>query len=462
MSYYNDIKPLDDRMGEECGVVGILGGANVAEAAYYGLYALQHRGQQSAGIAVSSGKSIRYVKDMGLVSDVFQEDGLKALGQAVMALGHVRYSPYKTNNVVNSQPLVVRYQYGEIAVANNGTIVNQGRIRRKLEKQGALFQTDMNSEIIAHLIARNNDGSLVEAIGRAMNVLKGAYSFVVMNGDAVVGARDPGGFRPLCIGKRQDGYVLASESCALDAIGAEFMRDVRPGEIVSLDKDGLHSFDSGIARRDSLCIFEFVYFARPDSAIDGISVFEARRRAGRLLAKEAPVDVDMVVGVPDSALAAAMGYAEEAGLAYGDGLTKNRYVPRTFNQSKQVLREEAVDIKLNALKDNIAGKRLVLVDDSIVRGTTSKRIVDLLRGAGAKEIHLRITSPELRFPCPYGIDIVASKQLIAACHDTEEICTMLGADSLAYLTQEDLKVSVCSDKGYCMGCFDGHYPIGVK
>lgn len=463
MSYYNDIKPLFDRMGEECGVAGVFGGSiNTAETVYYTLYALQHRGQQSAGIAVSSGSSIRYMKNMGLVSEVFHAKELKELGRGMMALGHVRYSPFQTNNVVNSQPLVVRYQYGEIAVANNGTIVNQGSIRRRLEKQGALFQTDMGSEIIAHLIARNNKGSLVDAIRSAMHAMRGAYSFVVMNGDTMVGARDPGGFRPLCIGVYQDAYILASESCALDAIGAEFLRDVRPGEIISIDKEGLHSHDSGLDRKDSLCIFEFVYFARPDSIIDDVSVFEARRRAGKLLAKRAPVDADMVIGVPDSALAAAMGYAEEAGIPYGDGLAKNRYVARTFIQPKQTQREEAVDIKLNALRGNIAGKRLVLVDDSIVRGTTSKRIVELLRSAGAKEIHLRISSPELRFPCHYGIDIVSSKQLIAANHTNEEICAMLGADSLAYLPLEDLKQSVCGEKGFCMGCFDGCYPIGVK
>lgn len=464
--YFNDFKPQNDRMEEECGIFGMFGrDTSLADSLYYALYALQHRGQQSAGIAIANGKNIKYYKDTGLVSEVFHTEELKELGSGSIAIGHVRYSSYSKNrnNPVNAQPLVVRYKFGEIALANNGRIVNVKALKRKLENNGSIFQTEMSSEIIAHLIAKYNRGDIIEAIQKSMEDMEGAYSYILMDGKSLIGVRDPRGFRPLVIGKYKDTYILSSETCALDAINAQFVRDVEPGEIVYIDKDGLRSIKTGIDVPKSLCIFEYVYFARTDSIIDQVSVYHARKEAGRRLARSYPVDADMVIGVPDSALAAAMGYAEESGIPYGDGLTKNRYIGRTFIQPKQSMREQSVGIKLNALRENIQGKRLVLVDDSIVRGTTSKRIVDLLRKAGAKEVHMRISSPPVKYPCYFGIDTASAKELIGSNHNTQEICDIIGADSLGYLHIEDMLQSVQTPGcGYCASCFDGNYPIKVK
>ena len=462
--YFNDFKPYNDRLGEECGIFGMYGkDGNLADFLYYALYALQHRGQQSAGIAVSNGRSIKYYKNTGLVSEVFHPEELKSLGNGHIALGHVRYSSFSRHNPVNAQPLVVNYKFGEIALANNGKIVNRKELRKQLENGGSIFQTDMSSEIFAHVIAKYNEGNIVTAIQRSMEVIQGAYSFIVMDNKRLIGVRDPRGFRPLCIGKYNDTYILSSETCALDAIGAQFVRDVEPGEIVYIDENGLQSIPCGIKAEKSLCVFEYVYFARTDSVIDSISVYHARKEMGRRLAKSAPVDADMVIGVPDSALAAAMGYAEESGIPYGDGLTKNRYIGRTFIQPKQSIREESVGIKLNALRENITGKRLVLVDDSIVRGTTSKRIVELLRRAGAKEVHMRISSPPVKFPCHFGIDTASPKELIGSNHNVDEICSIIGADSLGYLRIEDMLGAVETPGcGYCASCFDGKYPIHIK
>ncbi|HOV24922.1 MAG TPA: amidophosphoribosyltransferase [Pseudobacteroides sp.] len=455
-----------DKLREECGVFGIYSnsGHNVASLSYYALYALQHRGQESCGIAVNKEGDIDHHKAMGLVPKVFNEKILAELkGKA--AIGHVRYSTTGASLLSNAQPLVVKYKDGKMALAHNGNLVNASELREKLEENGAIFQSTIDSEVMAYLISRYRgyNNSIEEAITEMMKEVKGSYALVILTPKKMLGIRDPLGIRPLCIGKIDDSYVLASESCAFDAIGAEFVRDVEPGEIVVISDDGLTSINTGLSNKTCLCIFEHIYFARPDSFIDGASVYRARFEAGRLLAMENPVNADLVIGVPDSGITAALGYSEQSGIPYAQGFIKNRYVGRTFIQPDQGMREMSVRIKLNAMRDAVEGKRVIMVDDSIVRGTTSKRIVQLLRDAGATEVHLKISSPPVKWPCYFGIDTPSRKHLTAACHSVEEIRQLVGADTLSYLSLEGLiSTPVGSKVKFCKACFDGNYPIEVS
>lgn len=453
-----------DKFKDECGVFGIRcldDAIDCEKLTYLGLYALQHRGQESAGIAVFDGNEILCHKDMGLVSDVFKGEVLDNLSGNT-CIGHVRYSTTGASTVNNAQPLVIKYKMGNIALAHNGNLVNADVLRDLLEDGGAVFQTSIDSEVIANLIARYARRGFESAILETMQAVKGSYALVIMADDKLIGVRDPQGIRPLCIGKIGNGYILASESCAIDTVGGEFVRDVKPGEIVIIDDSGLKSLTIQEEIRSSVCIFEYIYFARPDSTIDGISVYEARRNAGMRLAKEHPVDADIVISVPDSGTVAAIGYAEQSGIPYGEGLIKNKYVGRTFIKPDQALRELAVQVKLNPLKINVEGKRIIMVDDSIVRGTTSKRIVNMLRNAGAKEVHVRVCSPLIKYPCYFGIDTPNRKQLIASNCEIEEIREIIGADSLGYLSIEGLLKSTSStNSDFCTGCFSGVYPMAV-
>ena len=457
-----EIKEQGDRMEEACGVFGIYapqGDVNVAEAAYYGLFALQHRGQESAGIAVADGQTISHHRGLGLVPEVFDQETLSGLKGSI-AIGHVRYSTFGGKDVINAQPIVARCRMGMLALAHNGNLVNADTLRAQMEEQGAIFQTTVDTEVILNLIARESGKGLMEAIQSMMRVVRGSYALVLLCKDKLIGIRDPYGIRPLCLGRIGDSFVLASESCALDAVGAEFVRDVRPGEIVTIDADGVHSTHVQSPLGSRLCLFEFVYFARPDSVIDGINVYQSRVEAGRRLAIGDNVEADMVIGVPDSALAAAMGYAQQSGIPYGDGLAKYRYVGRTFIQPEQGMSEVGVRTKLIALTRNVKGKRLVLVDDSIVRGTTSRRIVEMLRTAGAKEVHVRVSSPRVSHPCYFGIDIATGKELIGYRHSEADVCRFIGADSLRFLPLGSLLKTVTgSGCQFCTGCFDGKYPI---
>ena len=457
-----DIKERGDQMEEACGVFGIYAqdeSINVAEAAYYGLFALQHRGQESAGIAVADGKGIKHYRNLGLVPEVFDEEILHGLTGRI-SIGHVRYSTFGSKDVINAQPLVARCKIGMLALAHNGNLVNADALRAQMEDDGAIFQTSVDTEVILNLIARESSKGLIEAIRSMMEKVRGSYALVLLAKDKLIGIRDPYGIRPLCLGRVGNSFVLASESCALDAVGAEFVRDVQPGEIVVIDAEGVHSMHVKTPMRSRLCLFEFVYFARPDSVIDGSNVYQSRVEAGKRLAIDDDVEADMVIGVPDSALAAAMGYAQQSGIPYGDGLAKNRYVGRTFIQPEQGMRELGVRTKLNALTRNVRGKRLILVDDSIVRGTTSRKIVEMLRTAGAKEVHMRISSPSVLNPCYFGIDTATSEELIGHSRSAEEICRFIGADSLKFLSLPDLLKTVAgSGCQFCTGCFDGDYPI---
>ncbi|MDR1564361.1 MAG: amidophosphoribosyltransferase [Oscillospiraceae bacterium] len=460
----HDVKA--DKLHEECGVFAIFAkkGVAVAQAAYHGLIALQHRGQESSGIVVNDCGLIDYHKGMGLVSEVFNKDVLKKLqGQA--AIGHVRYSTSGGSVNENTQPLVMRYIKGVLAIAHNGNLTNAMELRQELEHRGAIFQTTIDSEVIAYLIAREriNSHNIETAIQRAMTQLKGAYSLVVMSPRKIIAARDPKGFRPLCMGKTEDGaIVFASESCALDACGAEFVRDVEPGEIVICNEKGTRSIKANCGETAAHCIFEYIYFARSDSTIDGISVYESRKAAGMELAKQHPVDADLVIGVPESGLDAAIGYAEQSGIPYEKGLVKNSYIGRTFIQPEQNQRTSAVRLKLNALRSVVAGKRIVMLDDSIVRGTTMRRIVTMLRDSGATEVHLRISSPEFCWPCFYGTDIPSKEELIANNYTVEQIAEMLDADSLGFLNKNSLDSLLCGREiPYCSACFCGEYPDGI-
>ena len=452
-----------DKMSEECGVFGVFDNKNkleVQDIAYYGLYALQHRGQESAGIAISNGKEIKYYKGMGLVADNFDDNTLSQLSGGRIAIGHVRYSTTGDSKVINAQPLVSKYKKGTMALAHNGNLVNSEEIRSELEENGAIFQTSVDTEVIANLIARNNSNGLEEAIKNTMKIIKGSYALVIMTEETLIAVRDPYGIRPLALGKLDDSYVVASETCAFDAVGAEYIRDVKPGEIILINEDGLQSIQTPTPLKTSLCIFEFIYFARTDSTIDGISVYMARKQAGARLAVEHPVEADMVIGVPDSGTTAAIGFAEASGIPYGEGFIKNRYVGRTFIQPNQNMREQGVRIKLNALKRMVKGKRVVIIDDSIVRGTTSKKIVEMLRLAGAKEVHMRISSPPVKYPCYFGIDTSSKDELIGYNYSVDEICSIIGADSLGYLSQDGLLKTVeGSSCGFCEGCFDSCYPM---
>ncbi len=467
------------KLHEECGVFGIYSndGHDVARTTYYGLYALQHRGQESAGIAVNDSGTIIYHKDMGLVPEIFNEVVLNHL-KGHIAIGHVRYSTTGGSFRENAQPMVVKYKNGQLALAHNGNLVNAAELRNGLEESGAIFQTTSDTEVIANLVSRHCIGSenIEDALQKVIKTIRGSYAIVMVTPKKLVGIRDPLGIRPLCIGRLDNSYVLASESCALDSIGAEMIRDVEPGEIVLIGEDGVKSVrsvaengerdgsENGVKCRkpSSLCIFEYVYFARPDSIIDGISVMQARIEAGRLLALEHPADADIVIGAPDGGLNAALGYSRQSGIPYGQGLLKNRYVGRTFIQPEQGQRENGVRIKFNAMKAEIEEKRVVMVDDSIVRGTTTRRIVQMLKDAGAREVHMRVCSPPYRHPCYFGIDISSSSQLVASTHTEAEICDIIGADSLGYLSLEGLlRISPGTGCGFCTACFDSRYPMDV-
>lgn len=455
-----------DGLHEECGVFGAydLDGEDVASTIYYGLFALQHRGQESCGIAVSDTEGpkgkVLAAKGMGLVNEVFDAEKLEKL-KGNIGVGHVRYSTAGASNAQNIQPLVLNYVKGILMLSHNGNLVNAPELRKELEHTGAIFQTTIDTEMIAYHIARERlkTATVEEAVKHAMKKLKGAYSLVISSPRKLIGVRDPFGFRPLVIGRRDSTYILASETCALDAVGAEFVRDVKPGEIVMLDKKGITSDESLCMKKPARCIFEYIYFARPDSYVDGVSVYHSRIMAGKILAQMHPAKADLVIGVPDSGNAAAMGFALEAGIPYGVGFVKNSYVGRTFIKPKQSSRESSVNIKLNALKEVVNGKRVVMVDDSIVRGTTSGYIVKMLKDAGAVEVHVRISSPPFLYPCYFGTDVPSCDQLIAHEHTVEQICELIGADSLGYLDGERLPELIGGDTGYCDACFSGNYPV---
>ncbi len=457
-----------NNLHEECGVFGIFENKTtyVAQSVYLGLYALQHRGQESCGIAVNDDGVFRHHRGDGLVPDVFTPSHMEHLGMGNMAIGHVRYSTTGGKNANNIQPLVIRHIKGNLAVAHNGNLVNAPDLRKYFELRGAIFHGTSDTESIAYSIVsqRLTSKSTEEAVEKVMYTLKGAYSCVVMTATKLIAFRDPYGFRPLCLGKTSDGaYIVASESCALDTVGAEFIRDIKPGEIVVISTDGVKSIETHCGKKGNICVFEYIYFARPDSVIEGSSVQHARMRAGAFLAKEHPVEADVVIGVPDSGLDAALGYAQESGIPYGIGFIKNRYIGRSFIQPSQGQREDAVRIKLNAVKENISGKRVIMIDDSIVRGTTCARIVRLLREAGAKEVHMRVSSPPFRYPCFFGTDVDSQENLIACKYDSvEEIAKEIGVDSLGYLSVESTNKLACkSECGFCNGCFTGEYPVEV-
>lgn len=455
----------EDKIHEECGVFGIydFDGNDVAATIYYGLFALQHRGQESCGIAVSDTKGPKGIvsthKGMGLVNEVFTPKDLGEL-KGNIGVGHVRYSTAGASTIENAQPLVLNYVKGTLGLAHNGNLINANELREELSYTGAIFQTTIDSEVIAYHIAREriHTASVEEAVARAVRKIKGAYSLIVMSPRKLIGARDPWGFKPLCIGKRDNAYILASETCALDTIGAEFVRNVIPGEIVTITPEGIDSDTTMCGEQQGRCIFEYIYFARPDSYIDGISVYNSRIVAGRCLAKDSPVEADVVVGVPESGNAAALGYSLESGIPYGTAFVKNSYVGRTFIKPRQKNRESSVQVKLNVLKESVDGKRVIMIDDSIVRGTTSDRIVNMLKEAGAKEVHVRISSPPFLHPCYFGTDIPSEDQLIAHNRTIDEICDVIGADSLGYLRLERLK-ELAPGLSYCHGCFSGEYPM---
>ena len=464
-------KEITDKLREACGVFGIydFSGENVASTIYYGLFALQHRGQESCGIAVSDtkgpkGKVLSH-KGMGLVNEVFDSESMEKLAGDI-GVGHVRYSTAGGSTRENAQPLVLNYIKGTLALAHNGNLINAPELRDELAHDGAIFQTTIDSEVIAYHIARErvHTPSVERAVAGAMKKLKGAYSLVVMSPRKLIGARDPFGFKPLCIGKRENAYILASESCALDTIGAEFIRDVEPGEIVTITPDhGIPSdrsmcFSGEEQHKTARCIFEYIYFGRPDSYMDGVSIYHSRIQAGRYLAMDSPVEADLVVGVPESGNAAALGYSLESGIPYGTAFVKNGYVGRTFIKPKQSSRESSVRVKLNVLREAVEGKRVIMIDDSIVRGTTSDRIVRMLREAGAKEVHMRVSSPPFLHPCYFGTDVPEREQLIAHNRSVEEICRIIGADSLGYLRLERLSEMV-DGLPVCRGCFTGKYPL---
>lgn len=455
-------------MHEECGVVGIFNALegntsdeqlDLASLVYYGLFSLQHRGQESCGIAINDDGSINCYKDMGLVGDVFKPDKLAAL-KGNIAIGHVRYSTTGASTRENAQPLVTHYIKGTLSIAHNGNLTNTNTLRRKLEAEGAIFQTSVDSEIIAYMIAKSRSTceSVEKAVIDVMTKIEGGYALLVMSPRKLIAARDPYGLKPLVMGNIDGATVFASETCALDAIGAEFVRDVKPGEVIIVDKNGITSVQTP-ARRPAKCVFEYIYFARPDSKMDGISVYEARIRAGRLLAKQHPVEADIVIGVPESGIDAALGYSMESGIPYEKGFVKNNYIGRTFIKPSQALRTQAVRIKLNPINFAVKGKRVIMIDDSIVRGTTIANIVKMLRNAGATEVHVRISSPPFMHPCYYGTDVPSSSALIACQHTIPEISDIIGADSLGYLDVNSLG-EMLNEEGhkFCDACFTGDYP----
>ena len=457
-----------DSIHEECGVFGVFEfkARNVAKDVYYGLYSLQHRGQESCGIAVCSQGVIKHTKGIGLVHEVFDTNAINEIGTGNMAIGHVRYSTTGGNNINNVQPIVVRHNKGNLALAHNGNLTNANKIKKEFEENGAIFHGTSDTETISYEIVKERiaSNSIEEAIASTMRKIKGAYSCVALSSQKLIAFRDPNGFRPLCLGKtRHGGYVISSESCGIDSIGGTFIREIEPGEIVVISKEGLTSIQTPKAPKKSLCIFEYIYFARPDSVIEGISVHEARQRAGMILARESHVDADVVIGVPDSGLDAALGYSKESGVPYGIGFIKNKYIGRSFIAPSQEEREYAVKIKLNVIKDTVKDKRVILIDDSIVRGTTSKRIIQLLKDAGAKEVYMRVTAPAFKFPCHFGTDVDSQENLIACKYESnDEICKLIGADSLSYISIKGVhELANDLDCSYCDGCFSGVYPIEV-
>ena len=454
-----------DTIHEECGVFGIYSEktTDVAMSAYYALFALQHRGQESCGIAVNDDGVISCHKSAGLVNDVFKKDTLDALGQGQMAVGHVRYGTTGSNGIFNAQPMVVNHIKGSMALAHNGNLTNSAELREALEMNGSIFHSTSDTEVISYIITKERISapSIEAAVFSAMYRLKGAYSLIIMSPTKLIAARDPLGFHPLCIGKKDGQILFASETCALNTLGAEYVRDVRPGEIVVVDKYGMRSIEGHCSdRKKALCVFEYIYFARPDSEIEGCSVHLARQKAGAFLAQQHPVEADVVIGVPDSGLDAAMGYAKESGIPYGLGFIKNKYIGRSFIQPTQAQRESDVRIKLNVVPSTVKGKRVVMIDDSIVRGTTSARIVRQLREAGAKEVHVRVSAPPFRHACYFGVDIDSAENLIANSHSVDEICEIIGADSLGYLSEENvLQLADGCPLDLCAACFNGDYPV---
>ena len=452
----------DRELHEECGVFGVFGIPEAASLTYYGLHALQHRGQEGAGIVTADNGAFARIKGGGLVTEVFDEAKLSTL-RGNMAIGHVRYTTAGGGGIENVQPFLFRHNTGDFALAHNGNIVNSPLLRNYLENRGSLFQSTSDSEILAHLIKKEtkyHDRPRIFSIIDALNMLEGAFAFVIMTANRIYACRDKYGLRPLSIGKLGDGYVVSSETCAFDAIGAEFVRDVQPGEIVTIDRQGIRSRDYSMYKRCEMCSMEYIYFARPDSDIEGCNVHAYRKESGRLLFGEAPAEADIVVGVPDSSLSAAMGYAEASGLPYEMGLIKNKYIGRTFIQPSQELREKGVRMKLSAVRTIVKGRRVVLVDDSIVRGTTSRRIVTMLKEAGATAVHVRIASPPMTDPCYYGVDTSTREELISARKDLEGVRKEIGADSLAFLSPEAL-LKAGNRKELCMACFTGHYPTAL-
>ena len=461
---------MSGEIREECGVFAVAGHPRAVELCYYGLYALQHRGQESAGIAWRQGGRLRVHKGMGLVSDVFPPERVVSMN-GDMALGHVRYSTTGESRIENAQPLLVKMWRGQFALAHNGNLTNAALLRRELEREGSIFQTTSDSEVIPHLVAKSGEKELLGALQSAFEKVCGAYSLIALTPHGLIAAKDPRGFRPLCLGELDGAYVVSSETCGLDAVGAEFIREIDPGETVEvlLPREGedarpsIRTVAGPKSERQALCVFEFIYFARPDSDIYGLNVHRARKRLGRVLAKKGPVEAYLVMGVPDSSLSAASGFAEEAGIPFETGLVKNRYIGRTFISPEQSLRELAVKIKLNPLRSLLKDKRVVLVDDSIVRGTTSRYIVGLLRSAGAKEVHVRISSPPYKYPCYYGIDTSSKGELAAASQTVEEIREAIGADSLVFLDMGDLQdILGTAIDGFCYSCFAGDYPVPVE
>ena len=452
-----------ERMHEACGLFGIdAPGEEVANLTYFGLYALQHRGQESAGIATSDGRSLRMHKDIGLVAQAFDQAALDRL-TGHLALGHTRYSTTGSNRVENAQPIVVEHpELGPVAIGHNGNLTNADVLRRELEEHGVRFTTSSDTEVIAELLARTAGGDLISVMRRALPRLQGAYCLLVLTRDSLAGVRDPLGIRPLCLGRLPGGgHIITSETCALDTVGADFVREVEPGEAVLLGQGAPVATPLMPSVRKATCMFEFIYFARPDSRLQGQSLYEARRNMGRELARESPVDADIVISLPDSGTPAAVGFAEASGIPYSEGLIKSRYITRTFIQPNQRLRNVGIKLKFNPLREILEGKRVVLVDDSIVRGTTSRKIVEELRRAGTREVHMRVSSPPIQWPCFMGIDIASRSELIASGRSVEEVEQMIGADSLQYLSKAGLLRAVKNVTGFCMACFDGDYPVPV-
>ncbi|MDO4272449.1 MAG: amidophosphoribosyltransferase [Eubacteriales bacterium] len=452
---------------EECGVFGIynLDGGNVVPSIYYGLTSLQHRGQESCGLAVSrtDGErgNIQFHKNLGLVSEVLREDTIHSMDGDI-GIGHVRYSTTGATVAENAQPLVLSYVKGTLALAHNGNLINTGQLKWELIQNGAIFHTTTDSEVIAFHIARErvHSKTVEEAIGKTVRKIKGAYGLVIMSPRKLIGVRDPLGLKPLCLGKRDNTYVLASESCALTSVGAEFVRDIEPGEIITITKEGLKSDKTLSTGKHALCVFEYIYFARLDSTMDGVNIYDARIRGGKSLAKSYPVEADLVTGVPESGIPAAKGYSEESGIPFGLAFYKNSYIGRTFIKPTQKERESSVHLKLNVLQPAVKGKRIILVDDSIVRGTTIANLIHMLKEAGAKEVHVRISSPPFLYPCYFGTDVPSNDQLIAASYSSEEICAMIGADSLGYMKIDYLE-GMAGGLPLCKACFDGKYPMDI-